>query len=145
MRQSDMSMEERFWTKVEKTETCWLWRGASRKRGYGVMRMPGHRGRNVSTHRYSAMLHFGMFDTRLHVLHHCDNPSCVNPDHLYLGTHDDNMRDMSERGRATGGSKKTHCLKGLHELTEENTYSYIYRNKIQRQCRPCALARKALR
>lgn len=119
-------MPDRFWAKVDKTDGCWEWTGGTVRGGYGKIGKPGGGG-HVLAHRYSAMLHFGMFDTRLLVLHHCDNPACVNPDHLYLGDHQQNADDKMRRGRHTGANK-THCEHG-HEFTKENTYHYRGRRK----------------
>jgi hypothetical protein len=91
---------DRFWEKVDRRgdDECWNWTAGRNRWGYGKFspRTPGHMG----AHRFSAMLHFGMFDLRLLVLHHCDNPACVNPAHLYLGTDADNARDKRVRGRS---------------------------------------------
>lgn len=96
-------MDERFWRHVDKRgpDECWEWTGQRKHRPgyhYGVLRRP-RKGAPFYAHRYSVMLHFGMFDRRLNVLHRCDNPPCVNPAHLYLGTQRDNVRDMLNRGR----------------------------------------------
>lgn len=100
--------EQKFnrWT-VKSAAGCWTWTGCKSKRGYGqttlsipAIGIPGRAFRNVGVlaHRLSYALHIG--DPRgLHVLHACDNPSCVNPSHLSLGTHQDNMRDMVAKGR----------------------------------------------
>lgn len=88
----------RFWKYVEKSETCWLWTGAMIK-GYGVLHM---RGTRIYAHRFSWQLHVGSIPGKLFVLHDCpggDNPSCVNPTHLWLGTHRDNMCDMIQKNR----------------------------------------------
>lgn len=119
--------EERFWAKVEKTDGCWLWTGST-GRGYGTFWAGGV---VVGAHRYSVALHYGEFDPSLYVLHRCDIPRCVRPDHLYLGDHAQNMKDREERGR-NGHANKTHCKHG-HEFTEENTY----RRKNERSCRTC--------
>lgn len=129
-----LTMEQRFWSRVDTSSDCWLWTGSTFKNGYGKFRTPsvsGVRGRNVSAHRYSAMLHFGMFDQRLQVLHRCDNPGCVRPDHLFLGDRSLNMQDMAAKGRAAG-QRKTHCVNG-HEFTPENTLL----NVGKRCCREC--------
>jgi hypothetical protein len=127
---------ERFWSKVQKSDGCWLWTDAPFGFGYGRMRVNG---RNIPAHRLSAMIHFGMFDRRLYVLHHCDTPLCVRPEHLYLGTAADNVRDKMQRGRHRNGfGDRTHCKHG-HEFTEENTYSY----DKGRACRTCHRQRQA--
>lgn len=90
----------RFWMRVNKTAAngCWEWRPAVRLGRYGIFRRDD--GSNQGAHRYSYELHYGPIPQHLHVLHACDNPPCVNPQHLSLGTHADNMRDMAEKGRA---------------------------------------------
>lgn len=84
----------RFWSKVEKTETCWVWTKGKDAQGYGAF---SFNGKNVRAHRFSYELVHG--PTELSVLHHCDNPPCVNPNHLYAGTHSDNMKDAHSRNR----------------------------------------------
>lgn len=100
-----MSLADRFWPKVEKTSGCWLWRGARLKTGYGSINRGGHDGASVKAHRASWELHFGTIPTGLHVLHRCDTPLCVRPDHLFLGSHADNMRDMAQKRRSTIGDR----------------------------------------
>ena len=89
----------RFWAKVNKTETCWVWIGARASYGYGSLRSGGHKGRLEKAHRISWEIHFGPIPDGLLVLHHCDNPPCVRPDHLFLGTQSDNMYDAVRKGR----------------------------------------------
>lgn len=90
-----------FWDRVEKTPTCWLWRGAKRSaNGYGYMivgsRTDGTR-RQIPAHVLSWEIHNG--HSSLKVLHKCDKPLCVRPDHLFVGTQGDNVRDMMAKGR----------------------------------------------
>jgi hypothetical protein len=88
--------EERFWPHVHKTDTCWLWTSGCNEHGYGRI---SHNRRMELAHRISWMLHNGSIPKGLFVLHRCDNPPCVNPDHLWLGTYTDNARDMAAKGR----------------------------------------------
>ena len=89
-------VEERFWEKVRKTNSCWLWTGVPNKEGYGRFYVNGA---DVYTHRYSYQLHYGSIPDGLDVLHECDTPACVNPAHLKTGTQTDNMKDKEARGR----------------------------------------------
>lgn len=79
---------------------CWLWIGRMGPNGYGEIRVDGKMKR---AHRVSRTVFGGEFDHNLHVLHKCDVKICVNPDHLRLGTHDDNMRDLASKRRAARG------------------------------------------
>lgn len=86
----------RFWARVNKTETCWLWTGDIWPDGYGRFWLAG---KNVRTHRVVYEWTYGAFPADLLVCHHCDEPLCVRPDHLFLGTTTDNIRDASKKGR----------------------------------------------
>lgn len=83
---------------VDKQSGCWLWVGSTVTDGYGVWNAHGQR----TAHRASYVLHKGVIPDELHVLHRCDQPNCVNPEHLFLGTHQDNMADLRAKGRAYG-------------------------------------------
>lgn len=87
---------ERFWKNVKKTDGCWKWLGAKPSSRYGGMLFGK---KHLLAHRISWTLHFGEIPNGMLVCHHCDNGLCVRPDHLFLGTQADNMRDMISKGR----------------------------------------------
>lgn len=87
---------EHFWEKVNKTETCWVFIGCCDKHGYGRYR---NKNVNYKAHRFVWIRIRGPIKEKLQVLHKCDNPPCVNPDHLFLGTQRDNMLDCVAKGR----------------------------------------------
>lgn len=92
-------LESRFWSKVDRSGACWLWNASRTTAGYGGIRA-GRRGSPLlMAHRVSFALHNGPIPGGHEVCHVCDNPPCVNPAHLFLGSHTDNMRDMTEKGR----------------------------------------------
>lgn len=142
---------KRFWSKVNKLgpqvdrlgSRCWEWVAARNNEGYGRFSfLLGPRETiDVLAHRFSYELKYGRKPKEL-VLHHCDNRRCVNPDHLYEGTHEQNMRDMIDRdrnSRVVHMRERTHCDKG-HEFSDENT-SFSARDK--RQCLACGRERVA--
>lgn len=93
-----MTLEERFWRKVKKTDGCWQWIGSVLKCGYGSFKLNGH---TVRVHRVAWMLIYGAIPEGKLVCHRCDNGLCVNPAHLYLGTQKDNIQDMITKGRSS--------------------------------------------
>lgn len=93
-------IRERFESKVERTPTCWLWRGALNNMGYGVLK---RRAGSSLAHRIAFELFKGPIQHGLIVRHSCDTPRCVNPHHLCVGTKRDNTNDMVFRGRARFG------------------------------------------
>ena len=126
------SLAERFWKQVDTSGECWLWIGTVGRDGYGRINLGQQ---SLRAHRVSAELNFDEFDPSLWVLHHCDVPLCVRPDHLYQGDAADNARDKVTRHPDWNHeARKTHCVHG-HEFTPENTY--IRKDPYQRVCRAC--------
>ena len=100
-------LRERFWAQVARGEgeACWLWAGGTGNSGYGLFRLGP---RKVGAHRVAWMLtHGGLPPSGQHVCHTCDTPLCVRPEHLFLGSHTDNMRDASRKGRKRGRGGRT--------------------------------------
>ncbi len=123
------SVEKRFWDKVEKTDSCWNWKGApDRITGYGSLKIDGLK---RSSHRISYVIHKGDIPENMMILHNCHNPSCVNPDHLRAGTARDNSQDEVER-KNTRHYKCANPTKynGIRWCnTRKNWISYIYLNR----------------
>lgn len=98
-----------FWAKVSsnrKPDQCWEWIGQKGRLGYGVIGAKTENGRRpLAAHRVSFEIHVGTISSGLCVLHHCDNPSCVNPAHLFLGTRDDNNKDAAQKCRVRFGER----------------------------------------
>ena len=98
------TLAERFWPKVVKTEGCWGWIGAKDSGGYGQLGPTKTNRHHLKASRVSWELHFGPIPDGMYVCHRCDNPVCVRPDHLFLGTAADNMRDCVAKGRQVARS-----------------------------------------
>lgn len=119
---------------------CWLWTGYVNVFGYGRV-VNGYYGKGISltSNRAAAeaWLGFDALNDKRHVCHKCDVPSCINPEHLFIGTHQDNMADAFRKGRmrinSVANKKKTHCKRG-HPFDSENT---AFRLKGHRTCRKC--------
>jgi HNH endonuclease len=127
---------DRFWKYVKKENNCWLWTGATAK-GYGDLQVGDKRQR---AHRISWMLHRGKIPKGMFVCHKCDNPPCVNPAHLFLGTNRDNILDCHLKGRNIGVKMAAiakrqikHCPRN-HQYDVENTR---YTKDGHRKCRKC--------
>ncbi len=119
----------RFWLKVDKSKGCWLWTPPSSAHGYGQLKING---RPVAAHRISWVIHNGQIPLEAYVLHRCDVRNCVNPDHLFIGSHEENMRDMIKKGRHSHpkGEKNSNAkltemqIYQIRELYDSGGYTY---------------------
>lgn len=119
-----LPVSTRFWRKVEKSDSCWIWVGAKiQKSSYGVINVNG---KPKLTHRVSYELAFGDIPDGMCVLHRCDVKPCVNPSHLFIGTKKDNSRDMVEKGRHYYQQKPEVIIRG------ERHYSKKYPEKVNK-------------
>lgn len=140
------TLKERFLEKVNKTKTCWLWIGCLNSSKYGQIRVNG---RTRGAHQISYELFVGEIKDKLWVLHKCDVPNCVNPNHLFLGDVVANTQDMISKNRDKGctsiNRKMTNCKNG-HEFTSENTYYYDWGKRGKhRVCKSCVIARSKIK
>lgn len=132
--ESSAEDRERFWSFVSNEpheKGCHLWTGRLDPKGYGFFNVGG---RDVFAHRFAFFVSFGHINADLFACHSCDNPQCVNPDRIFLGTTTENMRDAVSKGRFKGQQQRF-CKRG-HEFTPENTITKRKRPG-QRECLLC--------
>lgn len=123
-------LEQRFWPKVAKGEGCWLWQGCTDRRGYGQVARGGKFGGHDKAHRVAYRLQHGPIPLGMYVLHRCDTPACVRGDHLFLGDHTANMRDMWSKGRGRcDGAGRVGSANGNHRLTESQVSEILRRHR----------------
>lgn len=103
------SVEQRFWNKVSKSEGCWLWTAGHDQKGYGIFYF-GHKNERAS--HVSLILAGRSVPAGMDVCHTCDNPPCVRPDHLFIGTRSDNMKDCASKGRLNFQTNPEILLRG---------------------------------
>ncbi len=111
------SLKERFLKKIYKTNGCWEWT-AYKNRGYGRINAERPPNKKIRAHRLAYELFVGPIPKGMDVLHKCDNPSCVNPNHLFLGTHADNMTDRNLKGRQAFGERHGRAKLTLRQVKE---------------------------
>lgn len=125
-------MGDRFWAKVNKTDTCWIWTGCDDGKGYGKFKVNKVMKR---AHRVAWLLTHGSVDDSLELDHICRNRRCVNPAHLNPVSHRENS--LLSNSACALNARKTHCKYG-HEFTDANTNKYVNKNGNQsRRCKQC--------
>ncbi len=133
------SIVNRFRSYVTVANGCHLWNGNIGLRGYGRITISnGERSKSFGVHRLAYAMAFGSFNESLCVCHRCDTPLCVNPEHLFLGTHLENMRDKANKGRGPKPRNATHCRYG-HAMSGDNVQSYKLGSRTIKRCRACRL------
>lgn len=132
------------WDETERG--CWEWRGKKNDSGYGLINAPRLALESPRVHRLMWAMHNGPIPEGAVVRHRCDNPPCVNPNHLEIGSHLDNMEDMKTRGRSRSyatGRYDGVCANGLHDVSSPGSLKYVTtKSKSYFTCVECDRARK---
>ncbi len=117
-----------FWSKCKWSMYCWEWQANLNNKGYGTCKING---KLTSAHRVSYQIAYGLLPEKIHVLHKCDNPKCINPYHLFSGTHQDNMDDKKLKGRAKRPGKTSKYF-GVYRRADSGKWrtAYCKNNKM---------------
>jgi len=117
---SSEKFNDAFWSKCEKTVGCWTWQHRTSGSGYG--RIKRHR-KEMPAHKYAWEITFGKVPDGLLVLHRCDNPLCIRPDHLFLGTQSDNITDCAKKGRHPKSKLTADQVREIRKLRSEGIFA----------------------
>lgn len=118
-------LEKRFWSKVKKGAGCWEWTGSVNGGGYGLIFVRASENARRVAHGLAWEITNGPVPEGMFVLHKCDNPPCVRPDHLFLGTHQDNMNDAASKGRMSNNKLTDDDVRRIREAHQYGVLSMV--------------------
>ena len=126
----DRVMEKTVWVPWS---GCWIFMGAVNEAGYGIVGKGGRGAGNDRAHRVTFQHFNGAIPAGMFVCHHCDTPSCCNPDHLFLGTNQDNMRDCWSKGRGSKPPRNPHVVGSAHPGAKLNESQVVEIRRLRRE------------